>query len=383
MSEINKQLNPVYMGPYQGVDVSMPETDIAPQAFPFLQNVVLKNSEIRSRPPLQLLMPGPNDGTQVRCITCFEDINAVAHTVCITRSAIYQLSSNWQDLIKRGINPWLILANFGAVQPDIAYATSILQTNLFFTNAGSGIFQWNGLTNTVANIGLLADTTTFSAFYLMELNAKLICASTIETKTGVTNVFPFRVRWTSTAPNFSSGTPWDVTTNLGAGFNDEFDVPDVITGILPLGRVGYIYRANGITEMIPNGSGNGFDFDHLWASDRGIGSVNAQTLAGYGPLHIFEAADEFYKLTPNSFDQIGKRALDSIKSDINNANGFVIGTILPYINRDYVFLTYWLIIPQINGITKIWIYDIKADNWTSHIFTNKILTCKPRNVYIL
>jgi hypothetical protein len=254
---------------------------------------------------------------------------------------------------------------------------------LFFTNAGTGIFQWNGMTNTVQSVGTLADGTVFSSFFLMELNAKIIAAYTIETNAGTTNIFPYRVRWTSTAPSFQTGTPWDVTTNLGAGFNDEFDVPDVISGMLPLGRVGYIYRNNGITEMIPNGNGNGFDFDHLWASDRGIGNVNGQTLAGYGPMHLFVAFDEIYKLTPNSFDAIGKGALDSIKQDINKANGIVQGTIIPQINADYVYLTYWLTIPFPNNTTKFWIYDIKRDNWTSHISNGKNFTARPRNVYVL
>lgn len=378
-----QQLKPVYAGPFTGIDVSMPETDIAPNATPFAQNVFLRNGEIRSRSPLTFLMQGPQDGTAVRCITCFQDINGVAHTVCITRIAIYQLSSNWQYMVQHGTNPWLVLANFGATQPDIPYSYAILQTNLFFTNAGSGIFQWNGLTNTVQSVGNLADGTVFSGFYLMELNAKLITAYTIESKSGTTNVFPFRVRWTSTAPSFSSGTPWDVTTNLGAGFNDEFDVPDVINGILPLGRVGYIYRSNGISEMIPNGNGNGFDFDHLWASDRGIGSINAQTLSGYGPMHMFMANDEIYKLTPNSFNQVGGRALNAIKQDIAQANGFVLGTIIPYINIDYVYLTYWLVIPFSNNTSKIWIYDIKNDSWTPQLFNNKVFTARPRNVYTL
>lgn len=383
MANPPQQAKPLYKGPFQGIDVSMPETDIAPEASPFLKNVVLKDSEIRSRPQLTFLMQGPNDGTAVRGFTCFEDINAVAHTVCITGVAIYQLSSNWQYMIQHATNPWLVLANFGQTQPDVPYSTTILQTELFFSNGGSGIFKWNGLTNTVQNTGVLANGTTFSGFFLMELNAKIITAYTIETLSGATNVFPYRIRWTSSAPDFTAGTPWDVTTNLGAGFNDEFDVPDTITGIMPLGTIGYIYRNNGITQMIPNSAGNGFDFDHLWASDRGIGSVNGQTLSGYGPLHIFQAADEFYKLTPNSFDQIGGRALNFIKRDIAKASGFVMSTIAPYINIDYIYLAYKLVVPMADGTAIEWMFDIKQNNWVRSVYSNKIITAKPRNVYIL
>lgn len=378
----SQQLKLTYMGSplLKGVDVSIPETDITPDSTPFVNNVILRNGEIRSRYPLIPTMPAPNDGTATRALNCFFDINAVMHTVAITRRGIYQLSINWKDLVKAGQNPWLILANFGQAQPDAQYAMTILQTNLFFSNGGTNIFKWSGLTNTVQTIDGLADGTSFSAFFLMELGAKIICAYTIETKSGVTNIFPFRIRWTNTPP--SASTPFDPSVNLGAGFNDEFDVPDIITGIMPLGRTGYIYRNNGITEMIPNSSGNGFDFDHLWASDRGIGNVLSQTLAGFGPMHIFVSGDNIYMITPNSFNAIGGASYNAIAADLGNAFGTISATIVPYFSRSVPYSVYWLIIPQKNDTIVHWLYDINEHSWTRWMCNNKTFTCKPRLVYV-
>lgn len=377
-----QQIKLTYMGKplYKGVDLSVPETDIDTASTPFVDNMILRRGELRSRYPFTPTMPAPNDGTATRGLTCFFDINAVMHTVAITRLGIYQLSNNWQSIVAGGQNPWLILVNFGSEQPDAQYAMTVLQTNLFFTNGGSNIFKWNGLTNTVQTLDGLADGTSFSAFYLMELGAKIICAYTIETKAGITNIFPYRVRWTNTPP--AANTPFDPTVNLGAGLNDELDVPDTITGIMPLGRTGYIYRNNGITEMIPNSSGNGFDFDHLWASDRGIGNVLPQSLAGYGPMHIFIAGDNAYQLTPNSFTAIGGLAFNAIAKDLGMAYGVISATIIPYFSRAVPYSVYWLTIPLINDTVAHWLYDINEQSWTRWTNNRKSFTCKPRLVYV-
>lgn len=377
-----QQLKLTYMGSplYKGVDASVPETDVDNASTPFVNNVVIRRGEIRSRYRHQAKFRAPNDGTATRGIISFFDINAIMHTVAITRLGIYQLSINWPAIVANNGNPWLILANFNTEQPDAQYAMTLLQTNLFFTNGGDHIYKWNGLTNTVQTLDGLNDGTTFSAFHLMELGAKIICAYTIETKAGTTNVFPYRIRWTNTPPSTSNA--FDPSVNLGAGFNDELDVPDAITGLLPLGRTGYIYRNNGITEMIPNSSGSGFDFDHLWASDRGIGNVLPQSIAGYGPMHFFVAGDNIYQLTPNSFNAVGGAAYNAIAQDIENAFGMVFATVVPYFSRSVPYTVYWITIPQENDTVVHWLYDINEHNWTRWSNTTKGFTCKPRSIYI-
>lgn len=379
-----QQLKLTYMGKpfYGGVNTSVPETDIDINESNNIQNCILRNGEIRSRIPFQTIFPAPSDTSPTRAITSFVDINGVVHTVAITRFAIYQLSINWPDMLKRSVNPWLKIVGFPQVQPNAPYSYSVLQTNLIFSNGGTNVFKWNGLTNTIQEIDPLADGTQFGAFFIMELAAKIIVAYTIEKKNNVTDVFPYRIRWTTTGAQAISGpNQFDPSVFLGAGFNDELDVSDIITGIQPIGRTGYIYRANGITEMIPNANGTGFDFDHLWASDRGIGNVLPQTLAGYGPVNTFVASDDIYQISPSSFSPIGGKAFNSIASDIQDADGLIQAVMLPSFSRGYPYSVYWLSM-TLGKSVKHWLYDMKEKSWTSWVTNNKIFTCKPKLVFI-
>ena len=376
MSQLNKQVEPIYQGPWAGIDVSVPETDIPPNATPFCNNVVLRLGEIRSRVALQNLMPAPQDGTAVLGTTSFIDSNSVVHTVAITQLALYQLSINWPDLVKNGSSPWLPIAQFGAQQAGGAYEIANLNNKIYFSNGGNGIWQWDGISNSITNVGNLASGGTFGAVYLMELNARLVAAYTIETG-GTAGTYPFRVRWS--AVSLASNT-FDPLTNFQAGFNDEFDTPDSITGLLPIGRTGYVFRTNGITEMIPGNGSAAFIFDHLWASDRGIGAAYPQSVAGYGPMGIFVSGEDVYKITPNSFDAIGGKATDSILNDLANANGVVEATILPYFTRKYPFTCYVLIIGQ-GANTRVWIYNIKENHWHPWTFINKTFSCTPKYLF--
>ena len=134
--------------------------------------------------------------------------------------------------------------------------------------------------------------------------------------------------------------------------------------------------------MIPtSGQGIVWTFNHLWASDRGIGNAFPQTLAGFGPIGIFGSGEGFYKITPNSFDDIGKGATDNILTDISTRSGVVSATILPYLKSGYT-LTFYMLNIQMGSDTVSWWYDLKETSWTRHIFKNKLFTCKPKYVFI-
>src|SRR5208337_1459058 len=140
---------------------------------------------------------------------------------------------------------------------------------------GNSIITWieNGKpapSNGFSSVAIVDATNgyTAGAYFLIELNAQLVMLNTIESVGGN---YTQRIRWSP------SGIPtiWDPNVNIGAGFNDELDVADAITGAFTVGTTAFILRNNGITEMISNsGSGtNPFSFNHLWASDRGIGNI--------------------------------------------------------------------------------------------------------------
>lgn len=374
------QIELIYKGLWKGVDTSLPETDIDPAASPFMSNFVLRKGEIRSRFALKNLCLAPPDGTPVLGLTSFIDLNGLVHTVAITQLAVYQLSYAFGGPNYTG-NPWLVVANFPSSQTATPYAIGNFQGSLFFTNGSTNVWKWNGISNVITNVGNLASNGTVGGNYLMELAGRIVLASTSEVNSNLTlsGSFPFRVRWSPV--NLASNT-FDPTVNIGAGFNDMFDCPDAITGLLPIGRTGYVFRSNGITEMLPtSGQGLAFDFNHLWASDRGIGNAFPQTLAGFGPLGIFGSGEAFYKITPNSFDDISKGATDEILADIFEQTGSMQATILPYFSNKYPFTIYMLNI-QIGSDVVQWIHDLKEGSWSRHIYKNKSFTCKPKYVFI-
>jgi len=368
------QIELTYKGLWKGIDTSLPETDIDPAASPFINNFILRKGEIRTRFALKNICLAPPDGTPVLGLTSFIDLNGLVHTVAITQLAVYQLSYAFSGINYRG-NPWLVIANFPSTQSNIPYSIGNFQGILFFTNGSSSVWQWNGISNVIINVGNLAAGGTVGANFLIELAGRMVLASTIEN--GVSK--PFRVRWSPV--NLASNT-FDPSINIGAGFNDMFDCPDTITGLLPIGRTGYVFRSNGISEMLPtSGQGLAFDFNHLWASDRGIGNAYPQTLAGFGPLGIFGSGEAFYKITPNSFDDISKGATDSILEDIFNRTGLVQATILPYFSTKYPYTVYMLNI-QIGADTVQWLHDLKEGSWTRNTYCDKVFTVKPKYVFI-
>lgn len=374
------QIELVYKGLWKGVDTSLPETDIDPAASPFINNFILRKGEIRSRFRLDNFCLAPPDNTPVLGLTSFIDSNGLVHTIAITQLGVYQLSYSFSGINYKG-NPWLIIFNFTSSQTTAPYAIGNFQNSIFFSNGSPNVWQWNGISNVVTNVGNLASGGTVGALYLMELAGRIVLASTVEVNAtpSLTGAFPFRVRWSPV--NLASST-FDPSVNLGAGFNDMFDCPDAITGTLPIGRTGYIFRSNGISEMIPtSGQGLAFDFNHLWASDRGIGNAFPQTLAGFGPMGIFGSGEGFYKITPNSFDDIGKGATDQILTDIFDRTGVVAATILPYFHPTYPYTVYMLNITMGNDTVQ-WLYDIKESSWTRNIYKNKIFTCKPKYVFV-
>lgn len=371
------QIEMIYKGPWRGVDSSLPETDIDPAASPFINNFILRKGEIRSRFALKTVCLAPPDQTPVLGLTSFIDSNGLTHTVAITQLGIYQLSYAFSGINYKG-NPWLIIFNFPTTQTNTPYAIGNFQGGLYFTNGSATVWFWNGISNVVINVGNLASGQTCGASYLMELSSRIVLASTVETNNNIPTLFPFRVRWSPV--NLANNT-FDPSVNIGAGFNDMFDCPDAITGILPIGPVGYVFRSNGISEILPtSGQGLVFDFNHLWASDRGIGNAFPQTLAGFGPMGIFGSGEAFYKITPNSFDNISKGATDNILMDIFNRTGNMQATILPYISTQYPFTCYMLNI-ETGDDTVQWIYDINEGSWTRGIYKNKFFTCKPKYVF--
>lgn len=429
----------VYQGPYKGVNVALPEDVIGRDYSPFVTNFILKNGEIRTRPKQHNVLPPTPDGKAINVITSFLDANNVVHTIAVTGTGLWQLNRNWPNNPRSSTRSWQLVGQYPVLPgPNIPAASSVFVNKFFWTNASANLWMWDGITsigqpsiwtqktsyiageiisdsngniqvagnsgtsgtgahpawgntlgaktvdnnitwtengkpapaNGFSSVAVVDATNgvTAGAYFLIELNAQLIMLNTVETVGGN---FPQRVRWCP------SGIPtiWDPNVNIGAGFNDELDVPDAITGAFTVGTTAFILRNNGITEMVSSGQGgtNPFSFNHLWASDRGIGNVLPFGYASYGPLGIFISGDDIYNVSLGGFKKIGGVARDAIFNDLALANYYCIGSIVPFYQNNYVYNHYRLAIPQGNN-TVTWCYCLEDDSWVREFKSNCTIT---------
>jgi len=377
-----------YQAPFRGVHSTLPENKLprasAELGSPFspnISNFLLKNGEIRSRFPFSPLVPCPVGQTPTG-VYAFVDSNGVSHTLLATVTGLYQLNKQWPQNPSKA---WNSLGNFntGNSYAPAQFVTFLYKT--YFTNGGQYIWQWDGITSpTSANQNAFSpvskyDTTHnlyFGAYFLGELNYQVIALSTVEQQIGGGVQYnPWQVRWSG------SGNPthWDPTVDTTAGYNPLLDVPDSITGFITIGRSGYIFRVNGITEMIPVTNGVlPFDFNHLWASDRGIGNVYPYTVAAYGPIGIFVSNEDIYQISTSSFDRIGAENRDAVIADLANATSNPIATILPNFGQTIPYVFYWLTIPMAGNVTKIWVYSTEDKSWTAWTEESGVIVGKMR-----
>jgi len=395
-----------WSSPYGGINVQTPENLIGPSFTPAMNNFVFRNGELRSRNAFSLFLPGPDGTNPILGVGSFLSKNLVWHTVAFTVNGLFQLKVNAQAAVQQGVNPW---ARLGGPQLSSGNPVSwrTFQSVLYYTNGSGHLSAWDG-----ANPAPLTDVaftgttfplpnnytgTTFSSLFLGELDSHIIMAYTTEAAftsgaiSGSTT-FPQRIRWSNvgfnpTQTSFGNnlgtgGATFDPTVNVNAGFNDFLDVTDTITGMIFVGRMGYIFRQNGITEIDPTGVGTApFDFNHLWASEQGIGNVYPDSIAQYGNYGVFVANDNVYQITPGNVSAIGGGARDAIMLDLSLAAGIPTATIVPSYTIYRVYLTYQLYIPLPNGNTRIYVYSFEDNNWASWTLSNTVIS-RPTGCWI-
>jgi hypothetical protein len=379
-----------YEAPFKGIHTLLPENKIPKEHSPFIDNFILKSGEFRTRPRYKQVIPSPGDHSTIDGVTAFIDSNNVTHTVAITRTGLWQLNSQWRIHKKKAWNLVGIYPKGAFPGPDLPITFQVFLDKLYFTQGSNYLWQWDGITNpSVANpsafksVAIIdqAHNLNAGAFYMGELDFRLILLNTVEqVRDGVSGAvsvqsFPQRVRWCA------SGLPtqWDSTVNIGAGFNDEFDVPDTITGFLTIGRTGFIFRGNGITELTSISKGVlPFDWNHLWASERGIGNVFPYSIAGYGPIGIFISTDDVYRLSLGGFERVGGVARDFIMDDLSKAASSPIASMFPSFNTNYVYLVYHLSIPMSATESIIWVFSNEDESWSRWTIKGTFQTGKIR-----
>ena len=435
-----------YKGPFKGINVDVPENLLSPEFSPAMLNITLKNGEIRTRPRQSFYIPAPQIRNNfINVVDSFMDANGVTHTVITTQQGLWQLNPQWKLNPRKAWNlvgsytvqpgpnapvaslvflnryfwtnggnnlwSWDGISSIGSPSSwtkNFIYRqnTRIIDTNgnvqvaLNAGKSGAVTPAWSAVLGaqtvdnkvTWVNNGLpapangfisvavvdAAEGITAGALFLIELNSQLIMLNTTEgTEQGGTN-YPQRIRWSPSGLD----NIWDTNVNIGAGFTDELDVPDEITGAFTIGRNGFVFRTNGITELTSIGSAqNPFDFNHLWASQHGIGNVYPFSIASYGPIGMFIAEDDIYNLSLGGFTRVGGVARDSIYKDLETRTADPVATIVPLVKRNYVYPVYKLAIPFGDG-TKIWNYSIEDQSWQPDYKPTGLVTGKANFVAI-
>ena len=368
-----------YSGFDGGLNVQEPESEIDDNFTPAASNFQLRNKELRSRPPFTKKYSGPGK-SPILGVFSFVDANAVTHTVCWDSTGLWQLAPAGQPV--GALTPWTQLFGPNPVPTNPISYKAYAQT-LYYTNGGSFLASWDGisLAATGANSGVAGSTSiaavsvadaptvlpgstgplSIGGLFLSELDNHLLLANVTvqDNGAGVTYNFPNRLWWSANG----LPTQWDFAANTNAGENDFLDVPDNITGIITTGAAGYLFRTNGITFFDPTGNGLlPFQFDHLWASEHGIGNVLPWSIHSYGSIGCFISTEQIYKLGISSFDPIGGKARDAIMADLALASGNPIAAIVPTESRGYIYYTYRISIP-LATFTRVYMYDLELNHW--------------------
>lgn len=376
--------------PYGGLNVQFPENQIGPNFTPQMNNLWFRNAELRSRPQFLNFIPGPDGMNPILGIGSFLSKNLFWHTFAFTTNGLFQLRVNAVALTNSGVNPWSPLGG-PALNSGNPVSWRVFQNVLYYTNGSGHMSAWDGAALTPLTDVAFTTTTVppspsytgsiFSSLFLGELSGNMIMAYLYETAVtggiaGATTIYPQRIRWSNVNFNpttagsiFGSnlgtaGCTFDPTVNINAGLADFLDVPDLITGMLFIGMQGYIFRQNGITSMTPTGQGTApFDFNHMWASEQGVGNVYPTSLAQYGSYGCFVATNNVYQLSPGNVVPIGGGARDSIMYDLSIAVAPPTGVIIPRYNVSTVYLVYKLFIPLSTGQTRVYVYSFDDANW--------------------
>jgi hypothetical protein len=403
-----------YKGFDGGINVQEPETEIPDNCTPSANNFQVRNKELRSRPAFMQQFAGMDNVNPALGEFSFLDVNSVQHTVGWNTRGLWQLAPEGQP--PGALGPWSILGGPN-LAPDIPVSYQAFAEILYYTNGNPWVATWDGIatipTSTqtfsaplfVGGDGTVASSafgiskatapTVFGAgvtgpvalgaLFIGELNNQILLANVTaldqngvnSTTSGTPLTFPQRLWWSANGiPNL-----FDPTFNTSSGFNDFLDVPDVITGMVTVGVYGYLFRTNGITFFEPTGNAvTPFQFDHLWASNHGIGNVYPWSIHSYGSIACFISLEQIYQMGVSSFEPIGGKARDAIMADLAFASDNPVASIVPTERLGYVYLTYRISIP-LKTFTRHYWYSIEDKNWMAFDTPNLLQTGRCEEVW--
>jgi hypothetical protein len=219
--------------------------------------------------------------------------------------------------------------------------------------------------------------------FLGEFNGRLIAMNISQwiTVGGVSFAqnFPYQIAWSAAGQQYGIWNPLDMSSNAtGAGFNNLPDVEDEITGALFIGPTVYCIRRAGITEITALNSGiQPLNFDHMWASHKGVGTVFPQTIAQYGPKGAFVAKDDIYSLGIDGISTFGGAAKNAIYTDLQAASVIQSAMVALTINGAPE-LCYVLALQIVNSgastsIVRTYVYGFETKQWMRLTFSTAFI----------
>jgi hypothetical protein len=262
---------------------------------------------------------------------------------------------------------------------NVSIATNALATNLsyyivngvvYITGLGlAAIYAYTPSPTGTSTLTLL--TNYVGGAYLGELNGRLLCLCCDQIVGGVYSYLPFQVSWSGAAGAYGVWNPLVGGLVTGAGFNNLPDVADEITGFFSTGPTGYIIRKQGITEMTPLNSGiQPFDFNHMWASNTGIGSIYFNTISQYGSLGSFLSDTGLYTLGYGGVNTIQGNIWSLIVKELQKLFPLTVGN--PILNS-IKNIAGGLTPISINGEQKLY-YVLYIPGPDSYLFVGDVLT---------
>lgn len=230
----------------------------------------------------------------------------------------------------------------------------------------------------VANISSLQVRTVVTATAIASTVASTVAvlyssvATIITTASLVINNYPYQFAWSAPQGAYSQfnalTTQNGVSVVTGAGFNNLPDVEDSITGLITTGPTLFVLRGQGITEVSPLNSGiNPFNFDHLWASHKGIGTIYPNTVAQYGSLGGFFSDTDIFTIGYSGLNSISFKALSGIYKDlIGTCQGNLLcgGMGSLYVNGEVTNVYILAACDTSNTPTiYIWMFNFRTNEW--------------------
>lgn len=357
-----------YGPPFAGIDSSALPPYIAPNAVLTMNNFLILDEQIVGN-SFNLVNTFTGNHARIGVGDLNGLIFAVDYDTGSNTVAVYTYSPN--PLLGTASTETLI-GSFNPATPPQLGILSYININgvCYFSWSGSDtIYQHNGTIATVL-------TSFLGGAYLAELNGRLIVGNVWQTVATVLTNFPYQFAWSAPGGAYNQFNPLVGGLVTGAGFNNLPDVEDVISGLVTQGPTAYVFRTAGITEVTPLNSGiQPFDFNHLWASHKGIGTPFGQSVAQYGSFAAFIAEDDIYTIGYDGINVIAGKAKTFLYKQLKVPFNVVKCILTPLQIDGNVSLYYvvMIVVESVNMIsTFFFFYNFMKKEWSQLLYnTNK------------